>query len=748
MIIHQLMPGFSAGDPISSSAVDLAWLLRRAGHHSVLYAAEPAPGWHALVRPLSELRPAADDLVLLHHAGASSLASRWLLLPGHKGTVFHHRAAQDLGGTARARAASAQLVSLGSLSEVSLAFSGFGAEVLRAAGHRQIHVLPPVVELERFADRALPPLPGALRERGGSLLAASGNPSDPRARLEDVLALHRARLAIQGDAHLALLLEQEAAQDPGARSRAIRRLRRAAAGVRGVHLLPAPDHATRVAILRASRAFVSMSENDTDGRRLFEAMAADVPVVAFGSAGVPELLAGAGVAFSDKDFTFLAELLQVLDDDASLRLRVLRGQARRLEALGPGSAQAVLQAALAPISASSPGEARQPAGRGRTGRKRLAVVVQRFGEVGGGAERHAQWIAERLSREHEVTVLTTCAADHLTWANAFPEGEERVGRLRVLRFPTRGERRMRAFNAHSRNVFGRSQARADEERWLVEQGPDAPGLLTYLSTRSGEHDAFLFFTSLYAPTALGLPLVAQRSLLVPTAHDEPALALRSYDDVFDLPRALLCNTPEEVALIARRFPAHAPARVVGVGVEAPRGAPARFARKYGVHGPYLLYVGRLEPGKGLDVLLRDHRRLRAEFHDAPELLLAGSGPMRIRQEGVRHLGRISDQDKHDGLAGALAAVVPSRLESLSLLTLEAFAQGTPVVVNGESEVLVGQVERSGAGAAYTDPTSFAEAIRTVGKERARMSPLARRYAAGHTWDKVLAAYREELEKLW
>ena len=122
--------------------------------------------------------------------------------------------------------------------------------------------------------------------------------------------------------------------------------------------------------------------------------------------------------------------------------------------------------------------------------------------------------------------------------------------------------------------------------------------------------------------------------------------------------------------------------------------------------------------------------------------------MRVRQEGVRHLGRISDQDKHDGLAGALAAVVPSRLESLSLLTLEAFAQGTPVVVNGASDVLMGQVQRSGAGAAYTDATSFAAAIRTVGRERARMSPLARRYAAGHTWDKVLAAYREELEKLW
>ena len=109
---------------------------------------------------------------------------------------------------------------------------------------------------------------------------------------------------------------------------------------------------------------------------------------------------------------------------------------------------------------------------------------------------------------------------------------------------------------------------------------------------------------------------ADRALLVPTAHDEPPLRFGLMRDVFERPRVLMCNTPEEVALIQRTFPGHARTRVVGVGVDVPRGQPRRFARAHGLDRPYLLYVGRLEPGKGVHELLQHHRALRERFHDA------------------------------------------------------------------------------------------------------------------------------------
>jgi glycosyltransferase involved in cell wall biosynthesis len=319
--------------------------------------------------------------------------------------------------------------------------------------------------------------------------------------------------------------------------------------------------------------------------------------------------------------------------------------------------------------------------------------------------------------------------------------------LPVLRFPVTRTRNIRPFNALSNTVFNRPNERLREEHWVAEQGPLCPGLLEHLETARDAYDAFVFFTYLYAPTVWGLPMVADRTLLVPTAHDEPPIRFGTYADVFERPRVLMCNTPEEVSLIQRFYPKHARARVVGVGVDRPKATPQRFREKHGVHRPYLLYVGRLEPGKGIPELLSHHRALRDRYADAPDLVLAGEAHMDLSGEGVRYVGRIDEQDKHDALAGALAVVVPSRFESLSLLTLEAFAQSTPVLVNGHSDVLVGQVERSEAGRAYKDLESFITGLREVGEQRAPMGKKGLAYAKKYSWTKVVAAYQEELDRI-
>ena len=121
--------------------------------------------------------------------------------------------------------------------------------------------------------------------------------------------------------------------------------------------------------------------------------------------------------------------------------------------------------------------------------------------------------------------------------------------------------------------------------------------------------------------------------------------------------------------------------------------------------------------------------------------------MDVREEGVRVLGRVGEQEKWDGLAGALAAVVPSAKESLSLLALEAFAVGTPVLGNAASPVVRGHVERSSAGMAYADADGFVEGVARVERERAAMSRAARRYAGKHGWTQVVKAYREEMDAM-
>jgi glycosyltransferase involved in cell wall biosynthesis len=367
-------------------------------------------------------------------------------------------------------------------------------------------------------------------------------------------------------------------------------------------------------------------------------------------------------------------------------------------------------------------------------------VVQRYGDVSGGAEFHARLIAQRLAPHWDLTVLTTCARDHLTWANEFDAGSDKVDGVKVLRFPVERTREMEAFNRLSRRLFGFSLERMREERWVAEQGPLVPGLLRFLSEQRGGYDGFLFFTYLYAPTIWGLPLVADRALLVPTAHDEEPFRFDVYGDVFEQPRALFCNTPEEAELIASRYPRHAPLQVVGVGVEAKKGRPERFRKTFGLTRDYLLYVGRIEAGKGVPELLRFHADLARRDPAAPELVLAGQPAMPLPTEGVRVLGRISEEQKEDGLAGALAAVVPSRFESLSLLALEAFAQGTPVLAREDSEVLKGQVQRSQAGALFKDARTFQAGVEQVTRGRLMLGRQARAFAAQHPWGRVVSTY--------
>lgn len=742
MAVHQLIPSFVAGDASGQAALHLQLLLRRLGHFGELYAGEVGPGLGSLAHPVAALRPAPGDLVLYHHGIASPLSSRLLHLPCRRGLVFHNISpARYYAGTPLAEAlvtGRAQLAAMAPFVDVAIGVSDFNGAELREAGYRDVHTVPLFVEPQRFAtSRADPAMRQRLQGPGPVVLSVSR--VAPHKRFEDLIALHAELLRSRPEARLLLV----GGYEPG--SRYFQSLQRQARGLRGVHFLGRLNHAQLVAAYRAASVFVSMSEHEGFGVPLIEAMAAEVPVLAYAAAAVPETLGGAGVGFDQKRFDVLAELVVELSEDVPLRTAVLEGQARRLQDFSPEASQRALARALGedgPHKRRTGGAKRKP---------RVAFVVQRYGEVTGGAERHAQQVVEQLAPHWDITVLTTCARNHLTWENVFPPGEEQdaqVEGVRVLRFPVTRVRHIRPFNDLSKQVFDQSNERLREEHWVAEQGPVVPGLLEHLDTHGADYDGFVFFTYLYAPTVWGLPMVASRSLLIPTAHDEPPIRFDVYADVFERPRALLCNTPEEVALIGRYYPEHAPAHVVGVGVDVPAEVnPQRFRERHGVRNPYLLYVGRLEAGKGIPELLAHHRELRTRFHDAPDLVLAGEAHMELGGEGVRHVGRIGEQDKYDALAGALAVVVPSRFESLSLLTLEAFASGTPVLVNGHSEVLVGQVERSGAGRVYTSLESFITGLRELGEQREALSRRARTYAARHTWPQVVGRYREEMDRI-
>lgn len=721
----------------------VAWqrVLRHLGHNGELYADEVAPAWRSLVRPASALRPGPDDLVLYHHGIASPLAGRVMHLPCRRGVVFHNvTPARFYAGMRLEEALTsgrAQLTALADFVDLSIGVSHFNARELQASGHRDVKVVPLFVEPQRFA-------PQCAEERLSKRLLAAGRPRVvsvsrvvPHKRMEDLLSLHEELRRIAPRAELWVVGGFAAGNAD------FKALERKAHQLGGVTFLGRVSHSQLVAAYRSADVFVSMSEHEGFGVPLIEAMAAELPVLAFGAAAVPETMGGRGIVFDEKHFAALAELVQLVTTDAKLRKNLIDGQAKRVAELSFEATRAALGQCLP--------AAKMAARPIRRGPPRVGLVVQRWGEaLTGGAESFARQLGLRLASHAKLEVFTTCAADHLTWANELPAGSSLDdGKIAVHRFPVRRPRALRAFNRLSDSLFGKPLDFVSESHWLAEQGPLAPGLLEAISTRAADFDAFVFFTYLYSPTAWGVPLVADKALVVPTTHDEAPLAFEAFNDVYELPRALICLTPEEGSLIERRFPSAARRRVVGTGLEPLPAKPQRFRDQFGITGPYLLYLGRMEAGKGVVDLVRRHQALVKAFHDAPSLVLAGSGNVKPQGTRVIGVGRIDEQSKWDALAGALAVVVPSRYESLSLLTLEAFAVGTPVIGNAASDVVVGQLRRSGGGVPFEleSDESFREAVRRVGEKRESMGKAGKKYAAKSRWDVVVSAYLEEFEKI-
>jgi glycosyltransferase involved in cell wall biosynthesis len=719
----------------------VAWqrALRLAGFVGDVFADDVASEFHHLVRPMSQFQARPEDLVLYHHGIASPLAGRLLHEAARRGVVFHNITPPTAYRGTRLEeplvAGRAQLAALAEGVELSIGVSQWNANELREAGHRNVHVVPLYVEPERFTPGAADV---AMKERLrglGSLRLVSVSRVVPHKRVEDLVALHAEVRRLVPDAHLTVV----GGYQPG--HAAWKALAAKAEEVGGVTFLGRVSHAELVAAYRSAHVYVSMSEHEGVGVPLLEAMAAELPVLAFGAAAVPETMGGAGVVFDEKHHAALAQVVQLLTTDFELRARVVAGQLQRVAAYSLSATSRALGTVLGAPSVHVRHAPRRP---------RVTFVVQRYGpHLTGGAEAHARMVAERLTLHAQVEVLTTCAVDHLTWANELPEGVEHDGEVTVHRFATSRARQMREFNQRSKQVFGRMNDLVAEEAWVADQGPLAPGLMDALVERRDRDDAFIFFTSLYAPTAHGLPLVKGKALLVPTLHDEPPMQFRTYDDCFTSARAILCNTPEERDFLRARFPFAARTEVVGVGVEAPHTSGQLFREHFRLEGPYVLYLGRIEEGKGVGHLLQVHERLTRHFHDAPKLVLAGAGSMEVRGTHAVKVGRLDEGLKWSALAGAMAVVVPSEFESLSLVTLEAFAVGTPVLGNARSAVVSGQLERSLAGATWTpgDLESYVAAVQVVGEGREALSGRARAYAARSSWGNVVDTYLREIARL-
>jgi glycosyltransferase involved in cell wall biosynthesis len=385
---------------------------------------------------------------------------------------------------------------------------------------------------------------------------------------------------------------------------------------------------------------------------------------------------------------------------------------------------------------------------------KLACVVHRYGaDFAGGSEAHCRSIAQRLAGRHEVEVLTTCARDYVSWRNEMPAGVEQDGPVRVHRFRTARTRDLRQFRLLSERVFSRRACDAEQEEWFRENGPDAPGLLDHLRRHGREYDLILFWSYRYAPTFFGVPIVADRAVMVPTAEEDPLIRASILKRFFRMPRGYLMLTPEETALVAAHCDGPLPPScIVGTGLAPATRVDTGALAGLHLETPFVLYLGRIERNKGCDVLFRLFTSYAASGRPPVQLVLAGPAFMDVpTHPGIRALGYVTPEVREALLASARALVMPSPYESLSLVLLEAWNHARPALVNGHCRVLKGQVRRADGGLYYENGPEFMEGLRLLVERPDVADGLGRNglayVDADYRWPKVLERTERFLAEL-
>lgn len=385
------------------------------------------------------------------------------------------------------------------------------------------------------------------------------------------------------------------------------------------------------------------------------------------------------------------------------------------------------------------------------GKKKIAIVNQRYGmEVNGGSEYFTRMLAEHLCQIYEVEILTTCAEDYVTWKNVYPCGTEWINGVLVRRFPVSKIRHPYRFRLFSKLLRVLPMEWEWMERiWVREQGPYAPELLQFLEEKQAEYDTFLFVTYLYYLTWSGLPKVAEKSILIPTAHNEPYLYFKIYQRIFTLPRAIIYLTEEEKQFVHQVFSNYKiPNIVAGMGIEVPKHVePERFREKYQITGDYLIYLGRVDEGKNCRQMFEYFIRYKQEQKRELKLVLAGKTVMEIPEHpDIIYVGYLEETEKYHAIKGAKALWMPSEYESLSIVVLEAMALGVAVLVNGACEVLKGHCIKCGIQGVYYDYHSFQKEVKRKWKTENLDAEKEQEYIKEHySWKQLLSKYRQIID---
>jgi glycosyltransferase involved in cell wall biosynthesis len=357
--IHQVLPVFAARDAIGNHTVAVRNALHRMGISSEIFAGEVHPGTGNGARTVRDVNPArlaaSDTTIWMYHASTgSAVADWWAGLPGRKAIDYHNISPAEILGPwephvgVELEHGRRQLADLVGITEWALADSGFNEAELRRLGYRWTAVVPILLDTSHLADEGVDgSVLRVLRERkdaeGGADWLFVSRVLPHKAQHDVIKAFAAYRRAYDPAARLALVGAIGSERYADALEDFIADL-----GLEGVvevtGSVPPGELGARY---RIADVYVSASEHEGFGVPLLEAMAHDVPVVAYACSAVPETVDGAAVLVEDKSAGVLAAAVHRVLSDADLAARLVASGRRRLSEVGLPASTRRLEEAVA-----------------------------------------------------------------------------------------------------------------------------------------------------------------------------------------------------------------------------------------------------------------------------------------------------------------------------------------------------------------------------------------------------------------
>ncbi len=379
--------------------------------------------------------------------------------------------------------------------------------------------------------------------------------------------------------------------------------------------------------------------------------------------------------------------------------------------------------------------------------RRIAFVSPRFpeGATVGGAETLLRRLAEQATLNgFTVDFLTTCARDHFTWANVVPPGSRKEGALTVHYFPVDESRDLAAFHSAQNRISRAADVTRDDELIWLRNNVNSTPLYNHLRKEGANYDRIVMGPYLFGLIYFASQIHPEKTLLLPCLHDESFAYLATIGDMFRSVGGWIFNADPERDLAVRLYGINpSSAHVVGMGLDPFTPDPSGFLNRHHIDAPFLIYSGRREPLKGTPLLLDYVDAFRRRTGKDLRLVLTGSGPVEppsTLSGAIYDLGFVSESEKHDAMAASLAFVHPSVNESFSIVIMESWLAGAPVLVHGGGDVMPFHCRQSGGGLWFGNYPEFEEETMMLVTNPALRSQLAasgRNYVLNrYNWESV------------